>query len=176
MPPDRSQELSRATEALDQARHYCRPGSLTRARREDRRRLEEAEARYAAACSEQGRREDWLAEHGELLAYRDQLTAAVTEPRNELGFRVAIASPEHLLRVIGPVPASAEAIRLWTSMAGRIESYREEWGVEPDRLRERPHDVVQEEAWEAAVRSAELLSRVATRAQERSLDHGRELG
>jgi hypothetical protein len=61
-------------------------------------------------------------------------------------------------------------------MAGRIESYREEWGVEPDRLRERPHDVVQEEAWEATVRSAELLSRVATRAQERSLDHGRELG
>ncbi len=105
---DRSQELSRATQALDQARRHCRPGTLTRARRRDRRRLEEAEARYAAVSAEQDRREDWLAEHAELLAYGDRLNQAVAECRNELGFGAAIASTD-LLRLIGPVPASAEA-------------------------------------------------------------------
>ncbi len=44
MPPDRSRELGWASDGLDHARRHCRPGHLTRAGREDRRRLEAAEA------------------------------------------------------------------------------------------------------------------------------------
>ncbi len=60
IPPDRSRELQWATDGLDHARRHCRPGHLTRAGREDRRRLEAAEARYATLSAEQGRREGWL--------------------------------------------------------------------------------------------------------------------
>jgi hypothetical protein len=44
-PPDRSRELGWAAEGLEHARRHCRPGRLTRAARQDRRRLEVAEAR-----------------------------------------------------------------------------------------------------------------------------------
>ncbi len=46
MPPDRSRELQEATHGLNHALNFCRPGHLTRAGREDRRRLEVAQARY----------------------------------------------------------------------------------------------------------------------------------
>jgi conjugative relaxase-like TrwC/TraI family protein len=174
-PPDRSRELQWAAEGLEHARRHVRPGSLTRAGREDRRRLQEAEARYVAVSAQQGRREDWLAEHAETLAYRDQLTETVAERRHELGVRAAITQPGHVVGLIGPVPTSSpEATRLWTSMAGRIESYREEWAVPPEGLRQRPWDACQEQAWEAAVHTPNLLARAATRAAERSLDHGIE--
>ncbi len=60
-------------------------------------------------------------------------------------------------------------------MAGRMEAYREEWGVPPERLFQRPWDACQEQAWETAVHSATLLTRVATRAADRSLEHGVEV-
>ncbi len=59
-------------------------------------------------------------------------------------------------------------------MAGRIEAYREEWAVSPERLRQRPWDAGQEQAWEAAVHTPNLLASTATRAVERSLEHGME--
>lgn len=76
-PPDRSQELQWATDGLQR---------LTRAGREDRRRLEAVEARYAAVSHK-----------------RDAAKSG------------------------GPIPdEKSEAIRLWSSMASRIEAYREE--------------------------------------------------
>lgn len=176
-PPDRSQELQWATEGLQRARRHCRPGSLTRSGRQDRRRLEAAEARHASVSAQQGRREEWLAEHADTLAYRDQLAASVAERRHELGMRAAISQSEHLVRLIGPVPeGNPETSRLWLSMAARIEAYREEWGVSPERLRERPGDACQEQAWDAAVHTTEILARSQARSIERSIDHGMELG
>jgi hypothetical protein len=175
-PPDRSEKLRWAAEGFEHARRHCRPNSLTRAGRDDRRRLEDAQARYAAVSAEQKRREEWLTEHADTIAYRDQLTESVTERRRELGLRAAIAQPAHVVDLIGPVPADRpEAIRLWTSMAGRIEAYREEWAVPPERLRQRPWDACQEQAWETAVHSPTVLARAATRTVERSLGHDRGL-
>ncbi len=176
-PPDRSGELGWAVEGLEHARRHCRPGTLTRAGRQDRRRLQEAEACYATVSAEQGRREAWLAEHADLLAYRDRLSEAVAERRHELGVRAAITQPDHVVALIGPVPTSTpEATRLWTSMAGHIEAYREEWAVAPEQLRQRPGDACQEQAWQASVRMSELLARPPAPVIERSLDHGVELG
>ncbi len=176
-PPDRSQELQWATDGLDRARRYCRPGSLTRSGRQDRRRLEAAEARYATVSAHQGRRQDWLDDHADTLAYRDELRHAVAERRHELGLRAAITEPAHVVAIIGSVPTtSSEATRSWISSAARIESYREEWGVAPERLRERPGDDCQEQAWEVAVRTTEILARSQARTVERSIDHGVELG
>ncbi len=176
-PTDRSRELGWAAEGLDHARRHCRPGSLTRAGRDDRRRLEAAEARYATVSAEQGRREDWLAEHADTLAYRDQLTKAVAERRSELGFRAAITQPDHIVEIIGRVPTtSPEATRSWTRAAGRIEAYREEWAVAPGDLRERPGDLCQARTWDVAVRTTDLLARSAARALERTIDRGIEPG
>ncbi len=122
------------------------------------------------------KRQAWLANHAETFAYRDQLNEMVAERRHELGFQAAITQPAYVVDIIGPVPTgNPQATRSWINSAGRIEAYREEWAVAPERLRKRPNDVVQEEAWAGAVRSSELLARVATRAQERGLDHGLEL-
>ncbi|HSH59995.1 MAG TPA: hypothetical protein VK988_10210, partial [Acidimicrobiales bacterium] len=178
MPPDRSRELQWAAEGLDHARRHCRPGSLTRAGREDRRRLEAAEARYATLSAEQGRREGWLTDHADTLAYRDELKAAVAERRHELGVRAAITQPDHVVAIIGSVPThNPEAAERWINSSARIEAYREEWAVAPERLRERPRDACQERAWGVAVRTTELLARpVPGRGMEQSVDHGMELG
>ena len=57
-------------------------------------------------------------------------------------------------------------------MAGHIEAYREEWGVEPQRVTERPLDLCQGRAWEAAVHAAQLLTKPPALAVERGLDQG----
>ncbi|HSH61449.1 MAG TPA: hypothetical protein VK988_17760, partial [Acidimicrobiales bacterium] len=93
IPPDRSRELGWAAEGLDHARRHCRPGHLTRAGREDHRRLEAAEARYEELSAEVAQRQAWFADHADTLAYRDELKAAVAERRHELGVRAAITQP-----------------------------------------------------------------------------------
>jgi capsid protein len=128
--------------------------------------------------AEQRRRRQWLGDHAETFAYRDQLLDAVAERGHELGFRAAITQPAHVVDIIGAVPTdSPEATRRWINSAARIEAYREEWAVAPERLRERPWDACQQRAWDEAVRTTELLARpVPARTVERCLDHGMELG
>ncbi len=178
MPPDRSRELGWAADGLDHARRHCRPGHLTRAGREDRRRLEAAEARYDELSAEVAQRQAWFADHADTLAYREELKAAVAERRHELGVRAAITQPDHVVAIIGAVPTNnPEAAKRWINSAARMEAYREEWAVAPETLRERPRDVCQERAWDVAVRTTELLARpVPGRGMERSVDHGMELG
>ncbi|MBW3615867.1 MAG: AAA family ATPase [Actinobacteria bacterium] len=172
-PPDRSRELQWAAEALEHARRWCRPGQLTRAGREDRRRLEAAEARYDAVAAEQAGRQAWLEAHADTLAYRGELAEAVTKRRRDLGVAAAITQPDHVVDLIGAVPADNPAALLrWANMAGRIEAYREEWGVEPERLAERPRDLCQGRDWEAAVHTAQLVSEPPVPVVERGLDRG----
>jgi hypothetical protein len=176
-PPDRSRELQWAADGLEHARAYCRPGHLTRAGREDRRRLEAAEARYDALAAEQGRRQAWLEAHADTLAYGEQLAASVAERRRDLGVTAAITQPDHVVDLIGAVPSDNPAsLQRWTNTAGRIEAYREEWGVAPEQLRERPLDACQAREWEVAVHTSEMLARPPAPALERDLDHGMELG
>jgi acyl carrier protein phosphodiesterase len=177
-PPDRTRELDSAAAALEHARRHARPGHLSRSGRQDRRHLEAVEARYAEVSAEQRRRQRWLGDHAETFAYRDQLLEAVAERRHELGFRAAITQPAHVVDIIGAVPTdSPEATRRWITSAARIEAYREEWAVAPERLRERPWDACQQRAWDEAVRTTELLARPAPeRTAEQGVDHGMELG
>ncbi len=102
----------------------------------------------------------------------------MAERRHELGVRAAITQPDHVVAIIGSLPTNnPEAAKRWINSAARIEAYREEWAVAPERLRERPRDACQERAWDVAVRTTELLPRpVPRRGVERSVDHGMELG
>lgn len=69
-----------------------------------------------------------------------------------------------------------EATRTWIKRASWIESYREEWGVEPEHLRERPLDACQNQEWDRSVHLAEALARPTLPTRSRSLDHGMEQG
>jgi conjugative relaxase-like TrwC/TraI family protein len=176
-PPDRSRELGWAADGLEHARRWCRPGQLTRAGREDRRRLEAAEARYDTLAAEQDRRQAWLEAHADTLAYRDELAEAIAKRRRDLGVAAAITQPDHVVDLIGAVPADdPPALQRWTNMAGRIEAYREEWDVGPEELRERPLDACQAREWEVAVHTSQLLARPPAPALDRGVDHGIELG
>ncbi len=124
----------------------------------------------------QGRRQDWLDDHADTLAYRDELRDAVAERRHELGLRAAITQPDHLVRIFGPVPdGSTEAIRLWTSMAGRIEAYREEWEEAAERLGDRPGDACQEQLGTPQSIRHSCSHRVTAPAIERDLAAGSSL-
>ncbi len=177
MPPDPSRELQWAVDSLENARRYCRPSHLTRIGREDRRRLEAAEARYDAVAAEADRRQAWLEAHAGTLAHRDELSEAVTKRRRELGVAATITQPDYIIDILGAVPSNeGDALERWTSLAGRIEAYREEWGVEPERLSERPRELCQGQAWEAAVHVAQLVSEPRASVLERGLDRGIGLG
>ncbi|MBW3651480.1 MAG: relaxase domain-containing protein, partial [Actinobacteria bacterium] len=108
-PPDRSRELQWAADALKHAQAYCRPGHVTRAGRDDRRRLEAAQAHYDALSAEQGQRQAWLEAHADTLAYRDELAEAVAKRRRELGVAAAITQPGHVVDLIGAVPSDNPA-------------------------------------------------------------------
>ncbi|MDP9410292.1 MAG: AAA family ATPase [Actinomycetota bacterium] len=176
-PPDRSRELQWAADGLEHARRWCRPGHLTRAGREDRRRLEAAEARYDAVAAEQARRQAWREAHADTLAYREELAASIAKRRRDLGVAAAITQPSHVVDLIGAVPTDNPAsLQRWANTAGRIEAYREEWGVALDQLRERPLDACQAREWEVAVHTSETLARPPARALPNEIDQGIDVG
>ncbi len=176
-PPDRSKELRWATEALEHARSTCRPGHLTQRARADRRRLEAAAARYQELAEHMEQRQAWLDAHTDTFAYRDHLAETVANRRHELGVAAAITQPTHVVDLIGAVPTGdLEATRTWIKRASWIESYREEWGVEPERLRERPLDACQGQEWDRSVHLAEVLARPPLPTMGCRLDRGVEQG
>ncbi len=75
----------------------------------------------------------------------------------------------------GPSPGDAAARSGWTKLAARVEAYREQWGVEPDEVRQAPVDGVQYREWSAAVRTVEMLDRLHAPqlARNRELELGR---
>ena len=86
--------------------------------------------------------------------------------------------PTHLVDLLGNLPADADLAASWTTRAGRIEAYREQWGIAESSVCERPSDRVQAADWEMTVggelRTMAIESRLTTRELERS--PGRELG
>lgn len=158
MPADCSGELERVTAEQDGLRQHARPGHLTRAGREHRRRLDAVEACWNGLQADQQRRNTWLAAHADTLAHRDQLAAAVVERRQELGAMAAATQPSHVVDIIGAKPREPDSSCRWTELAGRIEAYREVWGVEPSQLWERPRDHVQAREWDVSIQAVRVLA------------------
>ena len=72
-----------------------------------------------------------------MFAYRDQLAAAIADRRHDLGNAAVETQPDHLVRLLGPVPDDPEDRSRWATHAARVEAYREEWGIDPDDIRPR---------------------------------------
>ncbi|HEV2070644.1 MAG TPA: AAA family ATPase, partial [Acidimicrobiales bacterium] len=172
IPADRSTELDRVTAERDRLRRHARPGQLTRAGREHRRRLEAVEARWSELQADQRRRNQWLSAHADTMAHREQLAAAVSERRQELGAMAAATQPSHVVDIIGAKPSEPDLGSRWTELAGRIEAYREEWGVEPSQLWERPRGHVQGREWDFSIQAVKVLAGQL----QRNLGRGIEVG
>ncbi|MGH3369656.1 MAG: hypothetical protein ACRDPR_06620 [Nocardioidaceae bacterium] len=61
-------------------------------------------------------------------------------------------------------------------MASTIEAYREQWGVDPDELRQPPVDGVQYREWSAAVHTPEMVNRLEAVDLEATVERGLGLG
>lgn len=158
-PPDPAVQLERLAMQRSHAERSTRPGVLTRSGRDDRRLLAGLDARQAELDAAGEHRAAWLAEHADILAYRDDLASQVDARRVALGMHAVATRPTHLVELLGPVPGDA-ADATWAELAGRVEAYREEWGVRLEDLREPPLDGAQLREWRAVVQTAEVLSPV----------------
>ena len=158
-PADPTAELERLAVQRRHAERNARPGVLTRSGRDDRRRMAGLDARKAELETAVEHRAAWLDEHADVLAYRDDLATQVDARRVALGMHAVATRPTHLVELLGPVPGDA-ADATWAELAGRVEAYREEWGVRPEDLREPPLDGAQLREWRATVQTAEVLSHV----------------
>lgn len=100
----------------------------------------------AGLQQQQDRRVGWLDEHVDVLVYRDKLASAVADRREELACQAVGAPPDHLLRLLGPVPAGLTEQHRWAVRAGRFEAYRERWQSSPMSSTGRPVDGVEHRA------------------------------
>lgn len=150
-PPDRADELTRAEGQLRQAVERMKPSRLTRGGRDDRRHLEQLTARRDHLADAQGHRNDWRAEHAETLDYRQELAEQVADRRDQLGIRAAEQQPAHVVDLLGACPEDADQTARWIARASRIESYREEWDIDPSELQVRPTDRTQVRGWQDSV-------------------------
>ena len=64
----------------------------------------------------------------------EDLAERVAERRRELALAAEEHAPAHVLSLIGPPPIEHDARERWLGHAGAVESYREQWRVEPDHL------------------------------------------
>jgi hypothetical protein len=123
----------------------------------------------------------WLAENADTLNYRQQLADQIADRRNQLGDAAVTRQPEHLVELLGPVPADADEAEHWIRLATRIEAYREEWAIKADQLHHRPGDHLQAAHWElnigSVLESQRLQAQLAALHIEpdRALDHGLSL-
>ncbi|MFP5256089.1 MAG: MobF family relaxase [Acidimicrobiia bacterium] len=175
-PPDRTIELEHLTQRRNEVELHARPGRLTRAGRDDQRHLRSLDEQRAALEAAQQDRLDWLDTHADTFTYRDALAERVAARRTALGIAATAAPPDHLVRLLGPVPDNQHARAGWTHHASNVEAYREEWGIEPDQLRDPPRDPVQHREWDNAVHTIELINRLDNlqhqHGRDRSLEHG----
>lgn len=159
VPPDPSVELERLASRRSYLERTARPGILRRAGRDDRRALAALDARREELESAAEHRSAWLERHAETLAYCQELAAQVSARRSALGLTAAAAQPAHLVELLGPVPDDPGQRAAWTALAGRVEAYREQWGVATEELCEPPSDGIQYREWETTVQTAELFGR-----------------
>lgn len=135
-----------------------RPGILTRAGRHDRQALRDLDDRINTLAEARNARY----EHADLFAYRDALAQQVTSRRQALGAAAVAEQPGHLVDLLGPVPDDDAGRTDWASRAGRVETYRERWGIEPGDIGESPVDDIQRREWAASIQYLEALRRLET--------------
>ena len=171
-PPDPTVAVRRLTARRQPLEQHARPGVLTRSRRHDRRLLEGLDERQRELEAMTHRRAGWLEQHAYTLGYRDQLAAQVADRRAALAADAVATQPDHLVELIGPVPEDDAGRERWSRLAGRVEAYREHWGIEPDDIRQPPIDGAQYHEWNAAVKTVEMIERI----NQPHLDHRLERG
>ena len=172
-PDDPEPELRRLAARRAYLERHARPGLLTHAGRNDRRRIRELHDEQAALEDARDRRHNWLADHADLFTFRDQLAEQVSTRRQALGAAAIVEQPPHLIDLLGPVPASDADRARWCALATRVEAYREEWGVEADELFAAPIDGMQRRQWDAAIHTIGLIERMeslSVEAQQRSIE------
>jgi hypothetical protein len=174
VPQDRTGELDLLTSRRDQLAAALR-NRFSRDGRDLRRTLRVLDQRVGQLHEQQDRRLAWLDEHTDVLTYREQLASAVDDRRRELARHALEIEPDHLVQLLGPVPDDPSGRIQWEARAGRIEAYREQWGVDPDQLMNAPVEGIQHRAWEAAgLRPVEVARQLAEVARSHDLD--RSLG
>jgi hypothetical protein len=114
--------------------------------------------------------------HQDTFEYRRALAEQIARRRSVLALTAAAERPEHLVDLLGQVPADLSDRAQWVREAGRIEAYREEWGIEPDQLHVPPRDHVQHEEWDLAVKTIQILNRLDSLQTEHTLEVGLEQG
>ncbi|MGQ0616143.1 MAG: MobF family relaxase [Acidimicrobiia bacterium] len=171
-PPDRTIELERLANRRNHMERHARPGRLTRTGREDRRILASLENQQAELEVAQQQRQEWIDAHADTFAYRTHLAEQVADRTTALGAAAIAEQPDHLLHLLGPAPDDPPERARWAQSAGRIEAYREEFGVEAAALGHRPLDGVQHREWDTSVHTIELTNRLDNLQQP---DHSRDL-
>jgi hypothetical protein len=71
-----------------------------------------------------------------------------------------------------PAPEDGAGRERWSRLAGRVEAYREHWGIQPEDIRHPPIDGTQYHEWNAAVKTVEMIERI----NGPQLDHRLERG
>ena len=171
-PPDPTIELQRLAARRQRIERHTRPGVLTRSRRDDRRLLQGLDERQRELEAMAERRAAWLEQHADTFGYRDQLAAQVADRRGALAAHAVATQPDHLVELIGPVPQDGAGRERWSRLAGRIEAYREHWGIEPEDIRHPPTDGTQYQEWNTTVKTIEMIERI----NQPHLDHRLERG
>jgi len=149
---------------------------LSRAGRDLRRTLRDLDDRVTELEVARAHRAQWLDDHADLFAYRDDLVQQVKSRRDALGLAAVLNPPQHLVDLVGSIPDTEPERQRWATLAGRVEAYREQWNVAPDDLRQPPVDGVQYREWNTAVHSLEIAERLDRLALERSIDRGIDRG
>jgi len=171
-PPDHTGELEALAIRRAHIERHARPGRLTRAGRDDRRRLDALdECRHELEAAQQ-RRDEWRADHADTLRYRDEIAGQVVARGTALGVTAAVDQPGHLLHLLGRPPDDEPGRARWTQLAGQVEAYREEWNVEPAQLHARPLDSTQHRQWETVTATIEAESRLAATNCDQGFDRG----
>ena len=175
-PPDRSDQLTRAETRLRRSVERMKPGRLTRGGRDNRRHLDQLTSQRDNLAEAQNERQHWLTKNADTLDYRRQLADQVTRRRQHLGIQAAEHQPAHVIDLLGPYPDNPDHAERWAARAARIESYREEWNVEPDQLRTPPADRTQARSWQTDIGTVIDNQRLHTRLAARHLELGRSRG
>lgn len=171
-PPDPTIELQRLAACRQRLEQHARPGVLTRSRRDDRRLLQGLDEHQRELEAMAERRAAWLDQHADTYVYRDQLAARAADRRAALAAHAVSTQPGHLVQLIGPVPEDDAGRERWSRLAGRIEAYREHWGIQPEDIRQPPIDGAQYREWTTAVKTVGMIQRI----NQPHLDHRLERG
>jgi len=179
----------REREALERQRnqaHAALDSASHRAREADQRGDRPAAAREQAIADHAHQRLEQLAAHIDRLDQRQQIPSAPSEAelvryaaitaeleRRDHAERLAllIDPAAHLTAALGSVPVGLDARERWQQTAGRIERYREHYGItDPERaLGESPQDLRQRSDWRQLRHQIQQHRESITREPDRGL-------